>query len=73
MLFRSFIDTEGLDVHIIASIDFTKYKIKNIIFEIVHADGAFNIGENSNKISQYLIQLGYNLSRIDQLNVKASL
>jgi FkbM family methyltransferase len=68
-----FIDTEGLDVHIIASIDFTKYKIKNIIFEAVHTDGAFNKGENFNKICNYLNQLGYNLSNIDQLNIKASL
>ena len=68
-----FIDTEGLDVHIIASINFTKYKIKNIIFEAVHTDGAFNRGENFNKICNYLNQLGYNLSSIDQLNIKASL
>jgi hypothetical protein len=68
-----FIDTEGLDVHIIASIDFIKYKIKNIIFEAVHTDGAFNRGENFNKICSYLNQLGYNLSNIDQLNIKASL
>ena len=68
-----FIDTEGLDVYIIASIDFTKYKIKNIIFEAVHTDGAFHKGENFNKISSYLTQLGYNLSNIDQLNIKASL
>jgi FkbM family methyltransferase len=68
-----FIDTEGLDVYIIANIDFTKYKIKNIIFEAVHTDGAFNKGENFNKIYNYLTQLGYNLSNIDQLNIKASL
>ena len=68
-----FIDTEGLDVHIIASIDFTKYKIKNIIFETVHTDGAFNRGENFSEICNYLNQLGYNLSNIDQSNIKASL
>jgi FkbM family methyltransferase len=68
-----FIDTEGLDVHIIASIDFAKYKIKNIIFETVHTDGAFSRGENFNKICNYLNQLEYNLSNIDQLNIKASL
>jgi len=68
-----FIDTEGLDVHIIASIDFTKYKFKNIIFEAIHSDGAFNIGENFNQTSKYLSHLGYNLSSLDQFNIKASL
>lgn len=68
-----FIDTEGLDVHIIASIDFTKYVIKNIIFESVHTDGSFVAGENLTKICNYLNELGYNLSHIDQLNIKASL
>lgn len=68
-----FIDTEGLDVHIIANINFTKYKIKNIVFEITHTDGAFNKGENFNQIYSYLTQLGYNLSNIDHSNIKASL
>ena len=54
-----FIDTEGLDVYIIASIDFQKYNIKNIIFEQIHADGPFNIGENAKQTLNYLEQLGY--------------
>lgn len=33
-----FIDAEGLDEKIIKSIDFSKYKIKNIYFEIIHMD-----------------------------------
>lgn len=68
-----FIDTEGLDVHIIGSIDFSKYKIKDITFEAVHTDGAFYRGENFDKISEYLNQLGYEISLIDGLNAKASL
>jgi len=68
-----FIDTEGLDVYIIGSIDFTKCNIKNIIFEVMHTDGVFSRGENFDKISNYLTQLGYHLSSIDQYNVKASL
>jgi len=54
-----FIDTEGLDVHIIASIDFQKYNIKNIIFEQMHADGPFKIGNNAEQTLKYLKQLGY--------------
>ena len=56
-----FIDTEGFDVYIIASIDFQKYNIKNISFESRHTDGPFNIGENANQIINYLTQLGYTL------------
>jgi FkbM family methyltransferase len=54
-----FIDTEGLDVHIITSIDFQKYNIKNIIFEQIHADGPFNIGENAKQTLNYLEKLEY--------------
>lgn len=68
-----FIDTEGMDVFIIANINFEKYKFKNIIFEAVHTDGAFCKGANFDKICNYLTQLGYKLSNIDQLNIKASL
>ena len=68
-----YIDTEGLDVHIISSIDYSKYKIKNIIFEIAHTDGANNRGSNCSEILQYLDNLGYSLTPLDNLNVKASL
>jgi FkbM family methyltransferase len=54
-----FIDTEGLDVHIIASINFQKYNIKNITFEQIHSDGPFNNGENAKQILNYLEKLGY--------------
>ena len=67
------IDTEGLDVHIISSIDFNKFKIKNIIFEIAHTDGANTRGSNYDEIMNYLHTLGYTLSYLDNLNVKASL
>lgn len=68
-----YIDTEGLDVHIIASIDFEKYTIKNIVFESVHTDGSFKRGENFNQTYNYLVQLGYNINPIDSLNAIASL
>jgi len=56
-----FIDTEGLDIHIIASIDFQKYNIKNIIFEQMHADGPFNIGKNAKQTLNYLEKLEYKI------------
>ena len=68
-----FIDTEGLDVHILGSIDFEKYTIKNIIFEASHTDGSHTKGENFHQITNYLNQLGYDLSWVDQANIKATL
>ena len=66
-----YIDTEGLDVYIISSIDFTKYNIKNIIFEFTHTDGAFRVGENFHQTKYYLQQLGYTVSPLDSLNAIA--
>ena len=73
-----YIDTEGLDVHIINSIDFNKFKIKNLIFEIthtdgIHADGTPKIGTNYTEITKYLTELGYNLHQLDGINIKATL
>ncbi len=68
-----YIDTEGLDVFIISSIDYSKYKINNIIFEIAHTDGANNKGDNCDKILKYLQELGYSLTPLDNLNIQASL
>jgi len=68
-----YIDTEGLDVHILGSIDYFKYKINNIIFEIAHTDGAKRQGSNFLEITNYLKNLGYTLTLIDNLNIKASL
>jgi hypothetical protein len=51
------VDTEGLDVHIISSIDFNKFKINNIIFEIIHADGTQQIGTNYTETIEYLKKL----------------
>lgn len=68
-----YIDTEGLDVHIIASIDYSKYKINNIIFETAHTDGVNTRGINYSEIMNYLNSLGYSLTPQDNLNMKASL
>jgi FkbM family methyltransferase len=67
------IDTEGLDVHIISSINFSKFKIKNIIFEVIHTDGTQKVGTNYIEITKYLTELGYNLFQTDGLNIKATL
>jgi len=67
------IDTEGLDVYIISSIDFNKFKIKNIIFEVIHTDGTQKLGTNYIETTEYLKKLGYNLSQIDGMNIKATL
>jgi len=68
-----YIDTEGLDVHIISSINYSKYRINNIIFEIAHTDGANTRGANYSEIVNYLHNLGYSLTHRDNLNIKASL
>jgi FkbM family methyltransferase len=67
-----FIDTEGLDVFIICSLDFEKYSFKNIIFEAIHSDGPFQTGENLNKSVHYLESLGYNITQFDAICLKAS-
>jgi FkbM family methyltransferase len=68
-----YIDTEGLDVYIVNSIDFNKFKIKNIIFEAIHADGTQQIGTNYKQTIEHLKKLGYDLSPMDVLNIKATL
>lgn len=68
-----FIDTEGMDVWIIASLDFDKYKFKNIIFETAHTDGAKTKGYNYNEIVNYLQSIGYSVTNIDGMNAIAKL
>lgn len=63
-----FIDTEGLDVFIIASIDFKKYKFKNIVFESAHTDGVRNQGNNYIETINYLNSLGYDIHPVNGLN-----
>tara|TARA_R110000737_G_scaffold339920_1_gene362314 strand:- start:74 stop:661 length:588 start_codon:yes stop_codon:yes gene_type:complete len=67
-----FIDTEGLDVHIINSIKFKEYNIKNIIFEAVHTDGPFKKGNNFVIILQLLFQLGYSVKSFNAFDLIAS-
>ena len=60
-----FIDAEGLDVHIIGSIDFDVCDIDNIVFEAVHTDGPFQHGDNLKGIVLYLQRMGYNINKYD--------
>ncbi len=68
-----FIDAEGLDVHILASIDFEKYKISNIVFEGAHTDGVRTRGQNYFETIKYLQSLGYIIEVLNGLNVRAFL
>lgn len=54
-----FIDTEGHDCDIILSTDFKKLKIKNICFEILHADGPHTKGQKLQNTINYLNSCGY--------------
>lgn len=55
------IDTEGHDSVIILSTDFSKLKIKTIVFEYVHMDGVSTAGPTLNKVFKHLFSFGYNL------------
>lgn len=54
------IDAEGQDEKIIKSINFTKYKIKNILFETLHIDTQSTIN--------FLIEKGYSITNRVGLN-----
>lgn len=66
-----FVDAEGLDAHIIKSIDFSKYVIQNIYFESAHTDGVWTKSNNYNDLISYLTASGYKVSDVDNLNSKA--
>lgn len=61
---KLFIDTEGMDVDIVDSIDFTDLSIKYIHFECQHSDGVHsNGGPKLNNCLDRLQKLNYNLIR----------
>jgi len=66
------IDTEGHDCDIILSVDFTKYKIKNIKFESTHSDGPFNKGEKLNNAIKHLKKCGYTNIKVDVYDITAT-
>lgn len=68
-----FIDSEGFDVPIIRSIDFSLFKIRNIYFESVHTDGTKQCGKRYDELIEFLNNVGYNVDRQDNLNSLAKL
>jgi len=57
---RLYVDTEGYDIDILRSIDYSKFKIKYIQFESTHSDGAFS--GRTKKLANFmneLRELGY--------------
>jgi FkbM family methyltransferase len=68
---RLYIDTEGLDIDIVNSLDFSKIDIKFLMFEYIHSDGSHSYGgERLDKLSAHLESLGYRLSK-EEFNVIA--
>lgn len=70
---RLYIDTEGLDVDILYTIDYNKYNVSHITFEHIHCGGACKGNSNSPKLTQFLNYMnmkGYSnrQSKTDSLN-----
>jgi len=60
---RLYIDTEGMDSHILLALDFQKYKIAFIQFEALHSDGLATKGQNHAMLTKRLLSLGYSIRR----------
>lgn len=60
---RLYIDTEGMDSHILLALDFHKYKIAFIQFEALHSDGLATKGQNHAMLTKKLLSLGYSIRR----------
>jgi hypothetical protein len=70
---RLYIDTEGLDISIIDSLDFNIFKIPYIEFEYIHSDGTLSFGgPKLDKLKLKLSEFGYSL-RTEQYNIIAEL
>lgn len=70
---RLYIDTEGLDIPIINTLDFNIFKIPYIEFEYIHSDGPLSCGgEKLNKLKEKLFDYGYSL-RLEGYNIIAEL
>ena len=65
---RLYMDTEGLDCDIILGIDFQKYKIGRIEFEILHTDGVFTRGQNYNSCIEKLKTHSYKATEAGEYN-----
>ena len=65
---RLYIDTEGMDSHILLALDFQKYKIAFIQFETLHSDGLATKGQNHAMLTKRLLSLGYSIRRSGEWN-----
>ena len=69
---RLYIDTEGLDVDIIESIDFNAIEIDYLMFEYIHSDGYLTYGGSKlNNLVEKLKNLNYKISN-QEFNVIAT-
>lgn len=60
VLDRLYIDTEGLDIDIVNSINFSEINIKYLMFEYIHSDGPLSWGgDNLNKCLEKLKLLNF--------------
>jgi hypothetical protein len=66
---RVYIDTEGLDARIIQDIDFTRFVIPRLQFEVTHTDGPHRTGFNFQMLVTKLQRLGYQLQRCGEYDV----
>jgi len=68
-----FIDTEGFDCDILNSFDMSRYKIHNIIFEDIHADGTGIRGLKYNTTVKKLESEGYIVEKYNNNNTRCKL
>lgn len=57
---RLYIDTEGLDVDILMTIDYNKYNVSHITFEHIHCGGACKGDSTNPKLVQFLNYMNMN-------------
>ena len=69
-----FIDTEGHDFDILLSLDFDKYKIKQIVYEDIHIDGPQRTGgPKTSQLLKHLISYNYSIKKTHKFNSTATL
>ena len=68
-----FIDTEGFDCDILNSFNMDKYKIHNIVFEDIHADGTGIRGIKYNTTVKKLESEGYKVEKYNNNNSRCKL
>jgi FkbM family methyltransferase len=68
-----FVDTEGFDYDILMSLDISKYKIHNIIFEDIHMDGTGVCGVKYKILVNKMISEGYIVEKYSNNNTRCIL